>query len=66
MIEARGLTKRYGKKTAVDDLTFEVRPGQVARLLGAQRLGQVDHHAHDHGVGRPRRRERPDQRAGLW
>jgi ABC-2 type transport system ATP-binding protein len=29
MIEARGLTKRYGDKLAVDDLTFTVRPGRA-------------------------------------
>ena len=29
MIEATNLTKRYGDKTAVDDLTFTVRPGIV-------------------------------------
>jgi ABC-2 type transport system ATP-binding protein len=34
MIEARGLTKRYGGKLAVDDLTFTVRPGQVTGFLG--------------------------------
>jgi hypothetical protein len=27
MIVANGLAKRYGDKTAVDDLSFEVRPG---------------------------------------
>ena len=30
MIEARGLSKRYGDKLAVDDLSFMVRPGRVA------------------------------------
>jgi predicted dienelactone hydrolase len=32
-IEARGLTKRYRDKTAVDDLTFSVRPGMVTGFL---------------------------------
>jgi ABC-type multidrug transport system ATPase subunit len=27
MIEAQGLTKDYGKKRAVDGLTFTVKPG---------------------------------------
>ncbi|MDQ1360736.1 MAG: type transport system ATP-binding protein, partial [Acidimicrobiaceae bacterium] len=40
MIEARGLTKRYGKTTAVDDLTFEVRPGQVTGFLGPNGSGK--------------------------
>ncbi len=29
MIEAFGLSKRYGQKLAVDDLSFTVRPGMV-------------------------------------
>jgi len=28
MIEARGLTKRFGDKLAVDQLTFTVEPGR--------------------------------------
>src|SRR5262245_48233157 len=34
MIEVRGLTKRYGGRMAVDDLTFTVRPGVVTGFLG--------------------------------
>ena len=40
MIEARGLTKRYGDKTAVDDLTFTVRPGVVTGFLGPNGAGK--------------------------
>ncbi|WP_298459508.1 ATP-binding cassette domain-containing protein [uncultured Cellulomonas sp.] len=40
MIEARGLTKRYGSKTAVDDVTFTVRPGQVTGFLGPNGAGK--------------------------
>ena len=40
MIEARGLTKRYGSKLAVDDLTFEVRPGVVTGFLGPNGAGK--------------------------
>jgi ABC-2 type transport system ATP-binding protein len=29
MIEARGLTKRYGSTLAVDALSFDVLPGRV-------------------------------------
>lgn len=39
-IEARGLTKRYGEKTAVDDLTFSVRPGTVTGFLGPNGAGK--------------------------
>ena len=40
MIEARGLTKRYGVKLAVDDLTFTVRPGVVTGFLGPNGAGK--------------------------
>jgi ABC-2 type transport system ATP-binding protein len=40
MIEARGLSKRYGEKTAVDDLTFDVRPGMVTGFLGPNGAGK--------------------------
>src|SRR4051812_11076215 len=40
MIEARGLTKRYGDKVAVDDLSFTVRPGVVTGFLGPNGAGK--------------------------
>ncbi|GAA2238977.1 ABC transporter ATP-binding protein [Promicromonospora sukumoe] len=40
MIEARGLTKRYGAKTAVDGVTFTVQPGQVTGFLGPNGAGK--------------------------
>ena len=40
MIEARRLTKRYGEKLAVDDLTFEVKPGIVTGFLGPNGAGK--------------------------
>ncbi|MEU6401177.1 ATP-binding cassette domain-containing protein [Streptomyces sp. NPDC046985] len=40
MIEISGLTKRYGEKTAVDDLTFTVRPGMVTGFLGPNGAGK--------------------------
>ena len=40
MIEARALTKRYGDKTAVDDMTFTVRPGVVTGFLGPNGAGK--------------------------
>jgi ABC-2 type transport system ATP-binding protein len=40
MIEARGLTKRYGDKTAVDDLTFTIKPGIVTGFLGPNGAGK--------------------------
>jgi ABC-2 type transport system ATP-binding protein len=40
VIEVRGLTKRYGDKTAVDGLTFTVRPGVVTGFLGPNGAGK--------------------------
>ncbi|OIJ94624.1 ATP-binding cassette domain-containing protein [Streptomyces colonosanans] len=40
MIEAYSLTKRYGERTAVDDLSFTVRPGTVTGFLGPNGAGK--------------------------
>lgn len=40
MISIRGLTKRYGRRTAVDDLTFELEPGTVTGFLGPNGAGK--------------------------
>jgi ABC-2 type transport system ATP-binding protein len=40
VIEARGLTKRYGDQLAVDDLTFTVSPGAVTGFLGPNGAGK--------------------------
>ncbi|MFG2166363.1 ABC transporter ATP-binding protein [Micromonospora chersina] len=40
MITLRGLTKRFGAATAVDDLTVEIRPGQVTGFLGPNGAGK--------------------------
>ncbi|MEU6983441.1 ABC transporter ATP-binding protein [Streptomyces sp. NPDC046324] len=40
MIEVSELTKRYGGRTAVDHLSFTVRPGQVTGFLGPNGAGK--------------------------
>ena len=40
MIEAHGLTMRYGKKTTVDNVTFTVHPGKVTGFLGPNGAGK--------------------------
>ena len=41
MIEVSGLTKRYGSFTAVRDLSFIVRPGEVLGLVGPNGAGKT-------------------------
>ena len=40
VIEVLGLTKRYGEKLAVDDLSFTVKPGVVTGFLGPNGAGK--------------------------
>ncbi|WP_462188723.1 MULTISPECIES: ABC transporter ATP-binding protein [unclassified Frankia] len=40
MIEAQGLTKRYGRTVAVNDLSFTVQPGKVTGFLGPNGAGK--------------------------
>jgi len=40
IIEVDGLSKRYGGRTAVDDLTFSVRPGTITGFLGPNGAGK--------------------------
>ncbi|MFJ6784580.1 ABC transporter ATP-binding protein [Streptomyces yangpuensis] len=40
MIELEGLTKRFGAKTAVNNLSFQVRPGVVTGFLGPNGAGK--------------------------
>jgi ABC-2 type transport system ATP-binding protein len=41
MIEARGLTKRYGDTLAVDNLSFSVEPGRITGFLGPNGAGKT-------------------------
>src|SRR3546814_16362434 len=40
MIEVQQLTKRYGKQLAVDESSFQARPGHVLGLLGPNGAGK--------------------------
>jgi len=41
MIEVRGLSKRYGEKIAVNNLSFSVAPGKVTGFLGPNGAGKT-------------------------
>ncbi|MEU0820374.1 ABC transporter ATP-binding protein [Streptomyces mirabilis] len=40
MIRCEHLTKRFGRRVAVDDLTFDIRPGRVTGFLGPNGAGK--------------------------
>lgn len=40
-IAARGLTERFGDFTAVDDVSFEIRPGEIFGFLGSNGCGKT-------------------------
>jgi ABC-2 type transport system ATP-binding protein len=41
MIEAQGLTKRFGATTVVDDVSFRCRPGTITGFLGPNGAGKT-------------------------
>jgi ABC-2 type transport system ATP-binding protein len=57
VIEARGLSKRYGSILAVDDLSFTIHPGLVTGLLGPNGAGKSTTMRLILGLGRPTRGE---------
>ncbi|MET9822183.1 ATP-binding cassette domain-containing protein [Streptomyces sp. NPDC006349] len=52
-IDVRNLTKEYGSRRAVDDLTFTVRPGRVTGFLGPNGAGKSTTLRLVLGLGRP-------------
>ena len=65
MIEVRDLSKRYGDKLAVDDLTFNVRPGMVTGFLGPNGAGKSTTMRLILGLDRPTTGSVDGQRQGL-
>ncbi|MGK5680114.1 ABC transporter ATP-binding protein [Actinoplanes sp. URMC 104] len=52
-VQARGLTKRYGAKLAVDNLSFTARPGVVTGFLGPNGAGKSTTMRMLFGLSRP-------------
>ena len=72
VIEARGLTKRYGETVAVNDVSLRGACGRALRAARPERFGQIDDdpdalrpdpaHGRDRDRARHRRRGRPGRR----
>ena len=41
ILETKGLSKKYGRRSVVDDLSFKIRPGQTLGLLGPNGAGKT-------------------------
>ena len=41
VLRAEGLVKRYGKRTVVNDVNFDVRQGEIVGLLGPNGAGKT-------------------------
>jgi ABC-2 type transport system ATP-binding protein len=55
VIEVSGIHKRYGRVVAVDDVSFDVRPGEIFGLIGPNGAGKTTTMECVEGLRRPER-----------
>ena len=65
MIEIERVTKSYGDRRVVDELSLSVPEGAFCVLLGSVGLRQIDDLAHDQPAGAVRFRRDPGRRRGC-
>lgn len=53
VVAFRGLTKRYGDRTVVDDVSLEVEPGEIFGILGTNGAGKTTSVECGQGLRRP-------------
>ncbi len=56
VIEAKGLTRRFGDFTAVDQVSFEIEQGEIFGFLGSNGCGKSDDHEDADGAAAGQRR----------
>lgn len=52
VIEVKNITKKYGKLTAVDNISFDIKEGEIIGLLRTKWSGKKYNHEHDHRIHR--------------
>ena len=58
MLRLEAVHSYYEKSHVLQGVSLEIGKGEPRLLAGAQRRGQIDHHAHHHGAERTA--QRPD------
>lgn len=52
VIEVKNMTKKYGKLTAVDNISFDIKEGEIIGLLRTKRSREKYNHEYDNRIHR--------------